>query len=75
MWRNVETGEFILEKCRNRGVYHALGEGIKTSIMLSQQVSSILHPSPASPAANKGWSGIVRRQLHDLGLLELIQNG
>jgi len=32
LWRNVETWEFILEKCRNRGVYHALGEGFKTSI-------------------------------------------
>ena len=45
------------------------------TLMLPQQVSSILHPSPASPAANKGWSGVVRRQLHDLGLLELFQNG
>ena len=35
MWRNVETGEFILEKCRKRGVYHASGVGLQTSISYS----------------------------------------
>jgi single-strand selective monofunctional uracil DNA glycosylase len=28
----------------------------------------ILHPSPASPAANKGWAPIAQKQLEDLGL-------
>lgn len=28
----------------------------------------ILHPSPASPAANKGWASIATRQLQELGL-------
>ena len=28
----------------------------------------ILHPSPASPAANKDWAGTATRQLQDLGL-------
>jgi single-strand selective monofunctional uracil DNA glycosylase len=32
------------------------------------QVGRILHPSPASPAANKGWSAIVTRQLRELGV-------
>jgi single-strand selective monofunctional uracil DNA glycosylase len=28
----------------------------------------ILHPSPASPAANRDWAGVAARQLHDLGV-------
>jgi single-strand selective monofunctional uracil DNA glycosylase len=28
----------------------------------------ILHPSPASPAANRGWAEVVERQLQELGL-------
>ena len=31
-------------------------------------VSRILHPSPASPAANKDWAGTAMRQLVDAGL-------
>jgi len=36
----------------------------------SLKVGKILHPSPASPAANKNWAGKVTRQLHDLGVWE-----
>lgn len=36
------------------------GKGIK--------FGDILHPSPASPAANKGWAPIATRQLQELGL-------
>ena len=32
------------------------------------RVGKILHPSPASPAANKDWAGTVTRQLNDLGI-------
>jgi single-strand selective monofunctional uracil DNA glycosylase len=32
-------------------------------------VDSILHPSPASPLANRGWAAIASRQLSDLGIL------
>lgn len=32
-------------------------------------VARILHPSPASPAANRGWPEVVTGQLSDLGLL------
>jgi single-strand selective monofunctional uracil DNA glycosylase len=28
----------------------------------------ILHPSPASPAANRDWAGVAARQLHELGV-------
>jgi single-strand selective monofunctional uracil DNA glycosylase len=38
----------------------ALGKGVK--------VGRILHPSPASPAANRGWDEAARRQLRDLGV-------
>jgi single-strand selective monofunctional uracil DNA glycosylase len=31
-------------------------------------IVSILHPSPASPAANRGWVAIVERQLRDHGI-------
>jgi len=31
-------------------------------------VDSILHPSPASPLANKGWAPQVERQLQDMGI-------
>lgn len=32
------------------------------------RIGTILHPSPASPKANKGWAGIVEGQLHAYGL-------
>jgi single-strand selective monofunctional uracil DNA glycosylase len=32
------------------------------------QIGSILHPSPASPAANRGWAPQVESQLADLGI-------
>lgn len=32
------------------------------------KIGRILHPSPASPAANKDWSGTVTRQLTELGV-------
>ncbi len=32
------------------------------------KIASILHPSPASPAANQGWARKARRQLQDLGV-------
>ena len=31
-------------------------------------IGRILHPSPASPAANRDWEGTVERQLADLGI-------
>jgi single-strand selective monofunctional uracil DNA glycosylase len=32
------------------------------------RVVQILHPSPASPAANRGWSDVAERQLIDAGV-------
>jgi single-strand selective monofunctional uracil DNA glycosylase len=33
-------------------------------------IGTILHPSPASPAANRGWAPQVTKQLQQLGILE-----
>ncbi len=33
-------------------------------------VGTVLHPSPASPAANRGWAEAATRQLSSLGLLD-----
>lgn len=35
---------------------------------LKIQVGQILHPSPASPAANRGWAAAAARQLVELGI-------
>jgi single-strand selective monofunctional uracil DNA glycosylase len=43
----------------------ALADGIRSGIY---RHSSIIHPSPASPAANSGWEEIVTGQMRDLGL-------
>ena len=34
----------------------------------SRQITKISHPSPANPAANKDWEGLVRRQLIEAGV-------
>ncbi|MFO1512602.1 MAG: single-stranded DNA-binding protein [Verrucomicrobiota bacterium] len=35
---------------------------------LKIKVGQILHPSPASPAANRGWAEIATRQLNEVGI-------
>lgn len=35
---------------------------------LDVEVAGISHPSPASPAANRGWEAVVRRELRALGV-------
>jgi len=32
------------------------------------RIGGVLHPSPASPAANRGWAAQAERQLHALGI-------
>ncbi|XP_051046025.1 single-strand selective monofunctional uracil DNA glycosylase isoform X2 [Phodopus roborovskii] len=36
------------------------------------QVEGLLHPSPRSPQANKGWEAAARERLQELGLLPLL---
>ncbi len=55
----VGVGNFA-EKCARRA--------IAANAIANTQVGRILHPSPASPAANKDWSGTAGRQLEELGI-------
>lgn len=52
----VGVGAFAAERARTA----LAGTGIA--------LGAVLHPSPASPLANRGWAGLVRRQLIDLGI-------
>jgi single-strand selective monofunctional uracil DNA glycosylase len=36
------------------------------------RITTMPHPSPASPAANRGWAGSARRALADAGLVDLL---
>ena len=31
-------------------------------------VGRVTHPSPANPAANRGWESVMERELHDMGI-------
>ncbi len=52
----VGVGDFAAERLRNLS-----GKGLV-------QIGQILHPSPASPVANRDWAGTVARQLLALGV-------
>jgi single-strand selective monofunctional uracil DNA glycosylase len=40
------------------------------------RIGCILHPSPANPAANRGWADVIERQLGELGIeLPVFANG
>jgi single-strand selective monofunctional uracil DNA glycosylase len=53
----IGVGKFAEDRARI-----ALGEGSRVKL------GRILHPSPASPAANKGWAESVDRELASLGV-------
>ena len=53
--RVIGIGKFAQDRARR-----ALGDGI--------DVGTILHPSPASPIANRGWAPQVNRQLEAMGI-------
>ncbi len=52
----IGVGDFATKRAR---------EALEDS---SGPIGQILHPSPASPASNANWAGIVTRQLRDLGV-------
>ncbi|AJE02191.1 uracil-DNA glycosylase family protein [Geobacter pickeringii] len=52
----IGVGGFAEERCRE-----ALAG-------LDLRIGRIIHPSPASPAANRDWAGTALRQLHELGI-------
>jgi single-strand selective monofunctional uracil DNA glycosylase len=37
-------------------------------------VGGMLHPSPASPAANRGWQAQAEKQLSGLGVLDALKS-
>jgi single-strand selective monofunctional uracil DNA glycosylase len=41
---------------------------VAESIGHSAKIGRVLHPSPASPAANRDWAGTAARQLRELGV-------
>jgi single-strand selective monofunctional uracil DNA glycosylase len=47
------------------------GNCIDAALARKIRISRILHPSPASPAANRGWSDAVEDTLAQLGVLQL----
>jgi len=60
----IGVGAFA-ERCL-RGVLES--ERVESAFARKVKVAQILHPSPASPAANRGWSEAVDRTLAQLGL-------
>jgi single-strand selective monofunctional uracil DNA glycosylase len=44
------------------------GDRVDSTLARRMKVAQILHPSPASPAANRGWSDAVDRRLAQLGV-------
>ena len=44
-------------------------KALKSRGVTDVTVVNIMHPSPANPAANRGWEPIVSKQLWDLGLM------
>ncbi|MFZ9405467.1 MAG: uracil-DNA glycosylase family protein [Burkholderiaceae bacterium] len=46
----------------------AQGPAIDSALARQLQIGQILHPSPASPAANRGWSEAVQAQWRVMGL-------
>jgi single-strand selective monofunctional uracil DNA glycosylase len=44
------------------------GDLLESALARRLQVGQVLHPSPASPAANRGWSEAVDQRMKDYGL-------
>ncbi|MBL8344797.1 MAG: single-stranded DNA-binding protein [Rubrivivax sp.] len=65
----IGVGGFA-EKCL-RSVLE--GDRVDSALARSIRVAQILHPSPASPAANRGWSEAVDRKLAELGVLSPLE--
>jgi single-strand selective monofunctional uracil DNA glycosylase len=40
----------------------------RDTLGISANIGKILHPSPASPAANRGWAEVAERQLREMGV-------
>ena len=51
------------------------GNFIDSAVARNMRSGQILHPSPASPAANRGWEQAAERQLSSLGVPEFVEHG
>ena len=62
----------VVDALRPKGVIGVGGFARKrAAIALAEYdlpIHQILHPSPASPAANRGWAPQIEKQLEDIGL-------
>jgi len=74
---NAICDKHLLTVIRTLDPEHLVGVGVYAEACLkravqsggsSAKVSRILHPSPASPSANKDWSGKVTKQLKQAGI-------
>lgn len=68
--RSSCCGKKTDKKGVERFLLHGQGRG---SGQQTVYVSSIMHPSPISPPANRGWAEQVTSQLAELGLLDIIR--
>jgi len=59
----------ILEPEKLIGVGAFAEKQLATADQENRVLGKILHPSPASPAANRNFSGTATRQLRELGIL------
>lgn len=66
----IGVGAFAEQRARNAlGVPKPKGKEGPTAVQGRPSVDTILHPSPASPLANRGWAQQVEAKLATLGLL------
>ncbi|CAH1773450.1 unnamed protein product [Owenia fusiformis] len=84
---NAACDEAICDIIRILNVKYVIGVGKFAEIRVKKallskgnmptglRVSSIMHPSPINPAANKGWVNIAKGQLEEMGLIHIITNG
>ena len=58
------------------GVGKFAEDRVRTALAgMDLEMGRILHPSPANPAANRGWAEQVHRDLEELGFVELPSSG
>ena len=59
----------ILEPKMIIGVGKFAADRARKALPEDLEVGQVLHPSPASPAANKGWVAVAEKQLTELGVV------
>jgi single-strand selective monofunctional uracil DNA glycosylase len=54
-------------------VYDGAVTLLESEALTNVSVQLLMHPSPANPAANKGWDAIAQKQLREAGVLQYIK--